>query len=217
MDIARPQGATLQIAKLVEHEQRMITGAAEMPIVGAAFLLAIGRALARIHVEHDGPWRTAGMHLVDPLARQIGKDGEVLRPGQPLGLEAAHLAGGGGRSRNRSVADHPTHRRVAAPPVGVVHILVSSEPPEHRLAQQADQPVAAILASTCIGERVRTRVGQPHRVIQLAIGQQPGIGGDHGATELEHQPAIEIEPERTPIRFTHRVRHRRPGRFPTRY
>ncbi len=36
----------------------------------------------------------------------------------------------------------------------------------------AQWPVAAILAGTCIGEHVPTRVGQAHRVIQLAIAQQ---------------------------------------------
>lgn len=38
----------LDIIKLVEYEQRVITGAAEMAIVSAAFQLAISRALARI-------------------------------------------------------------------------------------------------------------------------------------------------------------------------
>jgi len=41
--------------------------------LGAAFLLALGRALARIHVEHDPLRRSALMHLVDPLAEQIGE------------------------------------------------------------------------------------------------------------------------------------------------
>jgi len=64
-----------------------------MPIVGAAFLCAVSRALARIHIEHDDPRLTPLVHRVDPLARQIGKRGEVFRPCQPFGLEAAHLAG----------------------------------------------------------------------------------------------------------------------------
>jgi hypothetical protein len=72
--------------------------------------------------------RSPLVHLVDPPARQIGESGEVLRPGQPLGLEASHLAGRGGRPSDRPVADHPAHRRVAAQPVGVVHILVAGEP-----------------------------------------------------------------------------------------
>src|SRR5215208_7207740 len=54
MDIARPQRTPLDIAELVEHKQRMVTGAGKVAIVGAAFLLAIGRAFARIHVEYDG-------------------------------------------------------------------------------------------------------------------------------------------------------------------
>jgi hypothetical protein len=66
--VAWSQGAPLDIAKLVEHEQRVIAGAAEMPIVGAPFLLAIGRAFARIHVQHDNSRRSPLVHLVDPPA-----------------------------------------------------------------------------------------------------------------------------------------------------
>jgi hypothetical protein len=54
VDVARAQGAPLQIARLVEHEQWMVAGAAEMPIVGAAFLCAVSRAFARIHIEETG-------------------------------------------------------------------------------------------------------------------------------------------------------------------
>jgi hypothetical protein len=55
-----------------------------MAVVSAAFLVAVGRALARIHVEHDDPRRSPRVHLVDPLAGQIGESGEVLGPAQPL-------------------------------------------------------------------------------------------------------------------------------------
>ena len=56
MDVARSQRTPFDIAELVEHEDRVVAGAAEMPVIGAAFLLPVGRALARIHVEHDGLW-----------------------------------------------------------------------------------------------------------------------------------------------------------------
>jgi hypothetical protein len=59
------------------------------------------------------------MNLVDPPAGQIGERGKVLGPAQPLRLEAAHLAGRGGRASNRSVADHP---RIA----GSRHSLLAS-------------------------------------------------------------------------------------------
>src|SRR3954447_2382690 len=48
VDVARPQCASLDIAELVEHEQRMIAGTSEMPVVGAAFLFTVGRAFARV-------------------------------------------------------------------------------------------------------------------------------------------------------------------------
>jgi CheY-like chemotaxis protein len=46
--------------------------------------------------------------------------------------------------------------------------------------------VAAVLARPRIGEHVSAGVGQAHRVVQLAIGQHPSIGGDHTAAKLEH-------------------------------
>ena len=146
MHVVRAQGALLQIAKLVEHKQRMISGAAEMPTVGAAFLCAVSRTFARIHIEHDDPRLTPLVHRVNPLARQIGKIGEVFRPRQPFGLEAAHLAGRGSPIHGRFAADHPAPRRIAAQPIGVVQILVTSPPAEHRLPQQPDQQVASVPA-----------------------------------------------------------------------
>ena len=53
-------------------------------------------------------------------------------------------------------------------------------------------------------------IGEPDRIIQLAIGQQPGIGGDRGTAKLQQQTTVEIEPQRFAGRFTHRVRHRQP-------
>src|SRR6516162_8361455 len=105
MDVTWPQSAPLDIAELVEHEYRVIAGAAEMPVVGAAFLLAIGRALARIHIEHDRLRRSPLVHLVDPLAGQISESDKVVGAAQPLRLEPAHLASRGGRPSDRPV-DH---------------------------------------------------------------------------------------------------------------
>src|SRR3954451_437322 len=81
MDVARPQRASLDIAELVEYKQRVVTGTGKVAIVGAAFLLAVGRAFTRIHVEHNGLRRSPPAHLVDPLAGQIGKGGKGSRVG----------------------------------------------------------------------------------------------------------------------------------------
>ena len=54
VNVPRKQGTALHIVELVEHEKRVVTGAAEMPVVGAAFLLALGRVLARYHkISYD--------------------------------------------------------------------------------------------------------------------------------------------------------------------
>jgi len=66
VNIARAQGAAFQIAKLVEHEQRMIAGAGKMPVPGTHLLFAMRRAHARIHIEHDAARRTASMNAIDP-------------------------------------------------------------------------------------------------------------------------------------------------------
>jgi hypothetical protein len=64
-----------------------------MAIVRAALLLAISRALARIHVEHNHLRRASLMYLVNPPSGQIVERGKVLGSAQPLCLEAPHLAG----------------------------------------------------------------------------------------------------------------------------
>jgi hypothetical protein len=50
--------------------------------------------------------------------------------------------------------------------------------------------MTAVLA----GARVRqsgARVAQAQRVIQFAVSQQPGIGGDRGAAKLQQPPPLE--------------------------
>src|SRR4051794_33239933 len=107
VDVARPQDTPFDIAKLVEHEKRVVAGAGEMAVVSTVFLFAIGWALARIHVEYDYLLGSPPTHLVDPLTGQIDERSKILGPAQPFCLEAPHLAGRGGRPADRPVADHP--------------------------------------------------------------------------------------------------------------
>src|SRR4051812_3901052 len=53
VDVARSQHTPFDITELVEHEERVVAGATKVAIVGAAFLFAMGRAFARIHIEYD--------------------------------------------------------------------------------------------------------------------------------------------------------------------
>ena len=183
-----------------------------MAVPDAHLLLAMRRAHARIHVEHDAARRPSTVHKVDPLAGQVGKSGEVLVCREPLRLEAAHLARRSRATLSRFAADDPAHRRIVAQTLGVVHILVSGKTTKHRLPQQTDQCMAAVLAGARVGEQLARHRGQPECVVEFAIGQQSRIGGDHGAAKLEHQAAVKIEPNSIRFRFTRRVRHDRLAR-----
>src|SRR5215212_11455591 len=105
MDIAGPEHAAFEVAELVEDEQRVVARAAEVAVPGRAFLLPKGRALGAIHVEDDAVGRPALVHPVDPRAGQGGECRQVRLGWEPLGLEAAHLAGRG----RRSVEPLPAH------------------------------------------------------------------------------------------------------------
>jgi hypothetical protein len=177
--VAGTQGAAFEITELVEHEQRMIAGAGVMPVPDAHLLLAMGWAHARIHVEHNAPWRAAAVHKVDPLARQGGKSREVRRCREPLSFEAAHLARRCCTALRRFAADNPAHGRIVAQAFGVVYVLISNETTKHRLPQQTDQRVAAVLAGACIGERLARHRGQPEGVVEFTICQQSRVGRDH--------------------------------------
>jgi hypothetical protein len=59
MHVALAQQGLLHIPKLIEAKQRVVASAAEMSIVGRAFLLAIGLAHRTIHVQNQFPHRLA--------------------------------------------------------------------------------------------------------------------------------------------------------------
>ena len=201
MDVARAQRTAFEVAELVEHEQRMIAGTREMAVVGCTFLFAMGRTDARIHIEHDGRWRAAVTNAVDPPPRQIDERGEVLVARQSLGLEPPHLTGRSRFALDSLAADDPAHRRITPQPVGVVDVLVSGKPTEHRLAQHAHQIVATVPARATVNQVLLRDGHQAERVIKLAIGQQSGIRGDARTVKLQLETAVEIEPEGIGIRI----------------
>jgi len=206
--VAGTQRAAFQIAELVEHEQRMIAGASVMTVPDAHLLLPMGRADARIHVEHDATRRPSSVHQVDPVAREVGQSGEVRICRKPLRLETPHLAWRSRAGQRRLAAHDPTHRRIMTQPFGIVHVLVASETAKHRLPQQANQRMATILARARIGDHLACEHRQSKRVIELAIGQQSSIGGDDGTAKLQQQAAVKIEANSTGFRFTRWIRHR---------
>jgi hypothetical protein len=158
----------------------MIAVAGEVAVVSGAFLVAIGLAHTRVHVEHDAVQRTAAVHPVTPSPAEIGERDKVLIIREPLGLEASHLAGRGCLLRCSTTANDPAHRRIAPEPVGVVHVLVSGDTPKHRLSQHADQIVPTVPARASISQSLPRDYHQAEHVIQFPERQQTSIGGDAG-------------------------------------
>jgi len=76
--------------------------------------------------------------------------------------------------------------------------IAGPRPPEYRLTEQADQPVAAALA----GARIGPLVGQAQRVIQLAIGSNPASESSRNREIL----AADGGRNRDPMKSKHRER-----------
>ena len=96
--------------------------------------------------------------------------------------------------RCSTTANDPAHRRITPEPVGIVHVLVPGKASEHRLPQHPDQIMPTVPARASISQILPRDLHQSEGIVQLAIGQQAGVGGDIGAVELELQSAVEIEP-----------------------
>jgi hypothetical protein len=129
--------------------------------------------------------------------------------GQPTRLEATHLAGRSSLTIQSGAIHHGAHRRIVGETLGVVDILIAGEAAEYGLAEQTGQQMAGVLATAALRQRRTGQVGQPERVVEFPVGQQPGVGGDAAAVEFQLQAAVEIDPERPIIRFTCWVFHPR--------
>ncbi len=79
--IAFTQVGPFQITKLVEAEQGMVAGAAEMAVEGRTFLLPVSRALQTIHFENQFLNPHSLMHLVNQLTDHVHQCGQILRLG----------------------------------------------------------------------------------------------------------------------------------------
>ena len=110
VDIAGTQRAAFQITELVEYEQRVIAGPGVMAVPDAHLLLvllAVGRAYARIHVEHDAARRDCAPGL------STGGTGRSARTGWSLLQAAVSRSGPSGLVRPRG-REQPCRRRSSA-------------------------------------------------------------------------------------------------------
>jgi hypothetical protein len=127
-------------------------------------------------------------------------------------LEAPHLTRRSRAPLRSFAADNPAHstdrgagaRRRSHPRI--------RQGDQYRLPEQPGQCVPTILATACVGQNITRHLGQTEYVVEFAISQQPSIGGHQGAAKLEHQAAVEIQPNSIRSRFIPWVRHNRLAR-----
>ena len=95
----------LQVAELVEYEERVQALRLEVAVPDRSFLVAMHRALRAVHVERNRLGRAPIMHGIDPAAGQIRENREVLGPRQHLGLEPPDGGRGRGPMLDRTAPD----------------------------------------------------------------------------------------------------------------
>jgi hypothetical protein len=69
--------------------------------------------------------------------------------------------------------------------------------------------VATIPARATVNQVLLRDGHQAEHIIEFAIGQQSGIGGNARTVELKLEAVVEIEPERIGFGFTRWLRHHR--------
>jgi hypothetical protein len=92
-------------------------------------------------------------------------------------------------------------------PVGIVHVLVASEPPKDGLPKLRDQRVAAILARPGIHKDFSGQVCQAEGIIEIPKGEQTSLGRRSRTVEFQLQAGIERDPESGVVFFTRCITH----------
>ncbi len=137
------------------------------------------------------------MNLVDPLPRQISHRCAVIGLRQHIGLEPTHLACGRSLGIDGTTSNDLAHHRIERQTVGVVHILVSGQPTEDRLAQQANQGMQTIVTRPRVSQKPTSNVVQAKHFVKFPEQQQTTVGTDLRAMKFQTHPPIKSEPNIT--------------------
>jgi hypothetical protein len=68
----------------------------------------------------------------------------------------------------------------------VVHVFIPGEPAEERLTKHADKAVTTVLPRARVRKKITSRRCQAKCIVEFAVREQTGIGGDDGAAKLDH-------------------------------
>jgi len=144
-----------------------------MSIPGGPLLIAVGGADRAVHVQHDELQPVTVMEPVDPLPVQVGQRRPVLGQGQCLGLEPSHLRGRGCLCIDSPSTHDLAHDRIEGQAVSVVDILVSGQPPEHRLPEQPVKTMDVFLPIRLSRSEADARSDSPSASSNSRITRRP--------------------------------------------
>ena len=82
---------------------------------------------------------------------------------------AHHLTARGRPFRDSKTANDPSHDRVEAEPVSIVHVVVPAKAPENGLAELRDKTAATVLPTTVVRQYGPGNLGQSDRIIQFPV------------------------------------------------
>ena len=176
----------------------MIAGAAEMAVVGRAFLLAMGRANGAVHVEHDD------------LQRFRACTRSIQTPGRAVSAARLSIVSNSVSNRPIWLVDAPPRSTLAAddpPHRGISARAGRRRSPRIRRAvqrrpKQTDDTVPTVLAGPAARTSLASTV-RPRASVEFAVG----AGCDPRTVQLQLQPSVETGPKWAAIRFTLRVPH----------
>ena len=178
MHVAGPKLRRQAVALAVEQQQRMITGGLEVIVVGALLLLAVDRDLGGIHIQNHPSGRIDAFHSADQFAVDPCQTGEVLLPGQHLGLEGLQPGRQGGPALPDLLRADEPEGRILAQPLRVVDILVTSQAAVDRLPQQVGEGKLGVLPRPGNTELILDELAEAETLVQLANQNQAAVGGD---------------------------------------
>ncbi len=153
----------------------------------------MGRADAAVHVENDHLRWTAVMDLVDPRPVHVGQSFNVHIARQKLRLEAPHLAGGRSVSLDGLATDNPPHGRITSETLGVIHVIITANTSENRLAELTGHTVPSVLTGTAVLKNSLGNLAQAKCIVKVPIDEKPTIRGEPGTMEFQLQAAVKID------------------------
>lgn len=93
-------------------------------------------------------------------------------------------------------ANNPPHGGITPETLGVVHVIITANTSENRLAKLTGHTVPSVLTGTAVLKNSLGDLAQAKCIVKFTIGENPGIRGDPETMKFQLQAAVKIDPQR---------------------